>query len=199
MKFSSRYAVPKHAAMARRAAMISDDDVERRVLRAIRTLKCVRDRDRSFLAAGAKSSMPDTLVEFADLVARAENPDPVVGQASPFFPTRADFGDYLLALSWVAALARLPNKRKPRSVRQRASRQRASEIPSEFDQRILWWVAFEFSFAAIGREINRDEYQAQRRYREIIADCWRIANGCVTLQDFSEGSSRPRQIEEVAG
>ena len=175
---------------------ISHNDVERRILRAVRTLKCVRDRDAAFLSAGSRSSMPAYLVEFADLVARAELQEPEPGLASPFFPTRFDIGDYLVALDWLAGLARLPRKRAPRS-----KRRGNSDFPADTDQRIVVWIAFEFSCAAIGRmrEVNKNEFEVKRRYRTILDDCWRIANGYVALQSFSEGRSADREVAAVEG
>lgn len=173
---------------------ISIADVERRILRAVRTLKCVRDRDKAFLSAGSRSSMPAYKVEWSDLVARAELQEPEPGLAAPFFPTRADIGDYLTALDWVAGLARLPSKRAPR-----AKRRVTSEFPSATDQLILFLIAFEFSFAAVGRKINKNEFEVKRRYRAILDDCWRIANGYVALQSFRQGRCGNREIMPVEG
>lgn len=145
-------------------------------MRAIRTLACVTDPERSFLAAGSKSQWPQTLVEWADLVAQAENQE--IGAAvTPFRPTPEDIGDYLVALEWVAALRRMPRV-AGRTVR-KGRRDRMTP-----DQEIVWLVAWEFSFEEIGRRIGRNALHTRRRYRSIVDDLWRIANGYVRLVDI---------------
>lgn len=165
---------------------ISIGDVERRVIRAILTLRAMPDREKSFLRVG--SCMPDHLVEWADLVARAENSE-LDARPARFQPTRADIGDYLTALSWVADLARLPSKPMRIRRRRRAGDDRplgVDEWPDDRDQKILWWVAFDFSFEQIGERIGRNEFEVKRRYGQILADCWRIANGYVSVRPAAQ-------------
>jgi hypothetical protein len=131
--------------------------VERRVLRAIRTLGVLRDRELDWLRV--KACWPSTLVEWADLLARAENPD-LEERPVRFEPTRADLGDYLLALSWFARL--------------QGSRRIGRGLKAE--QRIVHMVAYEWSFEAIGREIGQHHDAIRNRYRKAIQQCWRSAN-----------------------
>lgn len=73
-------------------------EVEERLMRAMKTLRAVPDRERRFFII--KSSSPDYVREYLD----AYDPD---DDAQPRFqPTPADVSDYLTALSWVRHLDR---------------------------------------------------------------------------------------------
>ncbi|MFZ4807503.1 MAG: hypothetical protein ACOYLQ_09620 [Hyphomicrobiaceae bacterium] len=135
------------------------ESIERRVLRAIRTLGVLRDREADWLRY--KACWPATLVEWSDLLAQAENPD-LEAKPARFEPTRSDLGDYLTALSWWARLA--PGPRRPGRLRG--------------DQLIVMLVAYEFSFKSIGQrmEFNRHEDTIRRRYRMAIKQCHELAN-----------------------
>lgn len=155
--------------------LVSLEQTERRILRAIRTLRCVRDPDAAFLAAGSRVMWPAILREWSDLLAQAENPDDDRPVLSPFQPTRFDLGDYLIALGWVTELAQMSSKPRPR-------RRRAGEEnwPQDADQELLWLVAHEFDFRSIGqrgRFRGMHEHQLRRRYDSVLTNCWRIANG----------------------
>ena len=150
-------------------------ETERRILRAIRTLKVVRDPDAAYLRAGSRSSWPAILREWSDLLAQAENPDRDAPVLSPFQPTRFDLDDYLTALGWVTELAQLSSKRRPRR-----RRKGEENWPQDADQELLWLVAHGFSFQSIGRRgrfRGLHEEQIRRRYETVITNCWRIANG----------------------
>ena len=151
------------------------EETERRVLRAIRTLRCVRDPEAAYLKAGSRVSWPAILREWSDLVAQAENPDVDGPDMAPFEPTRFDLGDYLTALSWVSELAQLSSKRRPRR-----RRKGEENWPQDADQELLWLIAHEFDFRSIGRRPRfrgLHEQQIRRRYETVVTNCWRIANG----------------------
>jgi hypothetical protein len=80
------------------AEPIDPVDVERRVLRAMQTLRAVPDRERRYWSS--KSIWPDYVREHMDAYASVEAPMP------RFRPTPADISDYLTALSWVRHLSR---------------------------------------------------------------------------------------------
>lgn len=148
--------------------LVSIEDVERRVLRGIRTLGVLRDREADWLRV--KACWPATLVEWADLLARAENPD-LDDKPPRFEPTRADLGDYLTALSW---FAKLQGGRPGRLAG---------------DQRIVQRVAYEWSFEAIAREIGQHHDSVRNRYRKSIRRCWELANA----EYFAAARSRAEQ------
>lgn len=65
---------PRQFTAPRYIPRIPEDEVFARVLSAIKTIKAMPDAERRFLMAGTKSGWVQTLVEWADLVAQAEQP-----------------------------------------------------------------------------------------------------------------------------
>lgn len=172
------------------------EDTERRVLRAIRTLRCVRDPEAAYLTAGSRAMWPAILREWSDLLAQAENPETDRPVLWPFRPTRFDLGDYLTALGWVTALSQLSSKRRPRR-----RRKGQENWPQDADQELLWLVAHEFDFRSIarrGRFRGTNEQQLRRRYETVITNCWRIANGWLGPGGHA-GPSRPGAPGRASG
>lgn len=149
------------------AELVPIEDVARRVLRGIRTLGVLRDPERDWLRV--KACWPATLVEWSDLLARAENKD-LDDRPARFEPTRFDLGDYLNALAW---WARMDPPSVPRG-----------KDGLTNDQRIVFMVAFEWSFKSIGqlREYGQHEDTIRRRYRKAIARCADLANADARLE-----------------
>ena len=160
-----------------------EDMIERAIVRLSRS----GDRERALLS-GASTAWPKELLDSAEAIRKAvqhgckvslrgddwddvhrckDEVRPARKQAAPISDD-----DMLLALSWVAALGRKRNK--PARTRRRRG---AGHLPQDFEARIVWWVALGFSFDQIGMRVNTDARTAERRYREAIIDCWRIANG----------------------
>lgn len=77
-------------------AQLSMRDVEDRLIRAMRTLRAVPDRERRFFVV--KSGMPEHIQQQIDAYASVE------AVAPRFQPTPFDISDYLRALSWARHL-----------------------------------------------------------------------------------------------
>lgn len=97
--------IPNHKgarqAMAARLAalgLIEPADVERRLLRGLKTLRQQPDREREWLRV--KSGWPDVVQDAPDQAALNEQ----LSQPAPFRPTPFDVSDYLTALSWLGPL-----------------------------------------------------------------------------------------------
>ena len=163
--------------------LIPEADVLRRVLTSIRTLKAMPDRERRFLVSGTKSAWVPILVEWADLVAQAENPPDDCGPREKTTPTRAEVGDALAAGEWFAKLALLPENYQGFQRRLAIYRESKSHSPQVDDQKILAWVAGGWSLRLIGERIKLNEDQAERRFNEISRNLFRIANGTARLID----------------
>lgn len=196
MSFATRYAIPRTARIARRAAMIPEERVFSRVLTAIRALKALPDKELRFLYAGKKSGWVQTLVEWADLVAQAELPRDDHDARDRWHPTRAEISDAMIAGEWFAKLAVLPenvDEFEKRLGLYRASLARTAQVE---DQRILVWVASGLSLKLIGERLGRNEHQIERRIAEIRNSLWQIANGTARLADV-EARERQRKSDKA--
>lgn len=128
--------------------LVSLEEIERRVLRGIRTLAAQRDRERDWLRY--KVVWPQTLVEWADLLARSENAEDHEPRER-FEPTPFDVSDYLTALSWANGLTRT-------------------------EREVLTLRAWEFSFNAIATRIGGNDAAASKVYRRALQYCFDAAN-----------------------
>lgn len=175
------------------------DEVERRVLRGLVTLRVVRDPERRWLAGG-RQAWPQDLIDSADALVDvvrkgkaslkfkrlrvADFDDLHFGPADPdearwvppFEPTSRDVSQYLEACGWWAALARMPSKR-----RMRARPAKAEGRATDRHMRVVEWVAYDISMREIARRLGCIEATAERWYGEAIDDLHRIANGWVKL------------------
>lgn len=153
------------------ASIISRDDIERRVLRAILTLRAQPDREAGWqrvkalwpgqfdvMASLVKAQMlrpdrskPRLKLRASDLDDFHVGPEDYEPVRHQFQPTHADVTDYLTALGWAATL-------------------------TQADYRIVCLVAFEWDFRSIGRREGRDDVWARNRYAAAILQCWRKAN-----------------------
>lgn len=190
----------KFVATVVRTPRLSKWEVERRVLASVRALRAMSDPERRFLLAGTKSGWVQTLVEWSDLVARAESREETP-DTFRHDPTRAEIADAMIAGEWFARLAILP--KNVREFEGCVARYRAGWIksPRIEDQRIVSWVAFGFSFKAVGERIRTNEHEAERRFSEIVDDLWEIANGTAKFADIEarERSRRQHQTNHGAG
>lgn len=78
------------------ASRVSRTDVQERLMRAMKTLRAIPDRERRFFVM--RSSSPDYVREYIDAY------DPDNDEGPRFQPTPADVSDFLTALSWVRHL-----------------------------------------------------------------------------------------------
>lgn len=122
-------------------------EVERRVLRACKTVRAMPDQEWRYLRAG--NPVPphwEVVRDFMD----AYNPDGDVKMR--FRPTPFDVSDMLPALSWCRILTKQ-------------------------DFRFVWWRSFdEVSFKTIAMRIGRSDETARQRYRDVILRVWNEAN-----------------------
>ena len=127
--------------------------VERRVTRGIRTLCALPDREKGWLTV--KVCWPfDAIYDWGDLIAQSENrefhEELKAERAARFEPDRFDLGDYLTALAWYCTL-------------------------DEQDRRIVWRVAWNWSFNSIAWMMGCSYDTAEKRYEEALKQCWRAA------------------------
>lgn len=189
------------AAYRRELELVSRVDVEQRVLRGIRTLRAVEDREKRFLTSGSRSSWPDEFERMANALRDARfrglsniglkrltvtdlddlHFGPVQDPDRPrqFQPTRQDMNDYLVACEWWAGLARLPSKPQ-------RQRRLVSGEARDIQQKIVERFALAWSWTQIADAERCSDDQVKREYRHAIDDCWRIANGTVKLIDRVE-------------
>lgn len=179
---------PRHSPITthdtRHPPVVSRDDVERRVLRAILTLAAQRDQEAVWLKV--RSTWPKQFEVMAGLVKQqilrpdrnrkrvglraADFDDVHVGPEDyepvrrRFEPTHDDVADYLTALGWAAKL-------------------------SARDYDILARVALEWDFRSIGRKWGRHDDWARSRYAAAVLVCWRQANAVA----FAAGRDRARR------
>lgn len=186
-KRTDRYASPD---------WIDEAEVFSRVLTAIRTLRAMPDQERRFLASGTKAAWPETLVEFSDLVARADGP--VESDSIPVRhdPKRTEISDALVAGEWFARLALLHENYADFERRILEFRAGSRPTPQVDDQRFLTWYAQGWSLKNIGQRLGLNEHEAERRLYEIARSLWRIANGAARLVD-PETSIRGRKLAEA--
>lgn len=124
------------------------NDVERRVMRACKTIRVLNDPDARFLNAGIPKvahlplSRDDQDAWFAYDVASEERPR--------FRPTPFDVSDVLVALGWCCVLERR-------------------------DFKIVWWRSLDWSFAQMALRLGRTKQRAQQRYREAMLKVWERA------------------------
>jgi hypothetical protein len=182
------------------------EEVERRVLRGIVAMRVDRLRDRG-PAGYAKTSWGQDLLDGATMIEAAFRSGKAYRKAlkltardledfdflsqhdspgrwvPPWRVTAQDLEDYPTATAWWAALARLPSKRRPQV------QVSGNSLPRDRDQLIIWWFASGYEMEHIARRLSCARGTAERRYGKAIADCWRIANGAVQLQDFEASAS----------
>jgi hypothetical protein len=122
-------------------------DVEKRVMRACKTVRSIPDKEAGFLRRGGPASMSWHVVhDFWD----AYSPDEIV--KIKFRPTPFDVSDMLKALGWCRCLTK-----------------------QEF--KLIWWRSFEqVSFSVIAARIGRSDETARARYRDALLKVWHVAN-----------------------
>lgn len=183
-RFARRYSIPRTAQIARRAVVISEDEAFSRTIAAIKTLKAMPDHERRFLMAGTKSGWVQTLVEWSDLVAQAEQTKDDYDPLERYRPKRAEISDALIAGEWFAKLAILPwniDEFGRCLARYRAGLARTPQVE---DQKFITLYAFGFSLKIIGERIGLNEQQAERRLLEIRDALSAIANGRARFADI---------------
>lgn len=154
--------------------IISRADVERRVIRACLT-HAASPRVRG---PECRVAWPATLVEWADLVARGENPDNIDSEAlrPRFQPTPADIADELVALGWMLHLTTPPapiSSRAPRPAPRSGAAARHSRL-SDWD--IVFMHALGWGWGEVGRRMGGTPRDARRSYDGAIDQCHRAAN-----------------------
>lgn len=141
------------------AGEISRDEVETRVLRALKTIRVQPSAmPKGWLGAVA---WPAILVEWSDLVGR-ELKDPDHAPPPRFVPTRRDLDDMLTALGWFSRLKEAGGDR------------RLNE-----KQRLILWRALDppYSWRAIGDRLKVSHEQARAMYGQALDRILGIANG----------------------
>lgn len=179
-----------------RPALLSEGEVLRRVITSIKTLKALPDAERRHLLSGTRAAWPQPLVEWADLLARAEITDDDFEPPEKYQPKRSEISDALIAAEWFAKLALLPENIDEFEARVAIYRLGKSKSVQVDDQKILSWVAFGWSLKSIGQRIGMNETQAERRYYEIIRNLARCANGQARLIDPAT-RKRKREYSEA--
>jgi hypothetical protein len=126
---------------------LSVQDVEKRVMRACKTVRVLPDNEWRFLRNGApKSAAIPVIQDFMD----AYDPDGKVHVR--FRPTPFDVSDMLVALKWCNVL-------------------------TKEDFKYLWWRSFdEVSFSMIGARIGKSDETARARYRDALLRVWNQAS-----------------------
>lgn len=122
-------------------------EVEKRVIRACKTLRALPDNEWRFLRDGApKSAHLPVVQDFMD----AYDSDGEVKVR--FRPTPFDVSDCLTALAWCNVLTRQ-------------------------DFKFIWWRSFdEVSFRMIGAYIGKSDETARARYRDAVLRVWNQAS-----------------------
>jgi len=129
------------------AAPVPAEDVERRLLRALKTLRVLPDKDESYLRGG-QPAMQDwsfMIRDFMDEYGSEQAKKP------RFRPTPFDVSDMLTALSWCRGLTK-------------------NEL------RYIWWRSFDISFKKVALYIGRSDETARKRYRDALLKVWHEAN-----------------------
>lgn len=134
-----------------------------------------------------------TLVEFSDLVARAEIVQDDTEPRDRYQPTRKEISDALIAGEWFAKLALLPENvdeyERLTDVRRRSDRRVSTYVE---EQKVIAWWAFGMSLRLIGEGLRVNEFEAERRLNQAAISLWRIANGWAEFADV-EARSRARK------
>lgn len=116
--------------------------VERRLMRAMKTVRALPDREHRFQRGGQPNRCNIAVVqEYMDAYGREEEHGP------PFRPTAADVSDMLTALDWLRGLEKNECK-------------------------LLWWRSFEVSFRVIAARLGRSDETARTRYRDALLKAW---------------------------
>lgn len=198
MRRPNRYAVRT----VPRAPLITEAEVFARVLTAIKTIKAMPDGERRFLIAGTKSGWVQTLVEWSDLVAQAEQPKDDVDVRERYHPKRAEISDAIIAGEWFARLAIIP--RNVSEHERQMHLYRAGLIKSRLvvDQVILDLWASGWSVFLIGghSRVRMSEKEVLARFKIIASDLYEIANGTAELSnvDARQRAERDRQARTLA-
>lgn len=155
------------------AVMVEREDVERRLLRAVRLDIAMQDNERSALRI--RINWPAYVHDRADLNCQAENAGYLAeiereARTRRQWDTRAAHDDYLTAMGWLSRMMR--DGLAPKRLRKRRSGKRALRA-DEFCRMVAWG----HSFKTIGDEDGSSESQAARRWAGIIDACHAIANG----------------------
>ena len=126
---------------------LSVQEVEKRVMRACKTVRSLPDNEWRFLRNGApKSAAIPVIQEFMD----AYDPDGKVYVR--FRPTPFDVSDMLVALKWCNVLTKQ-------------------------DFKFIWWRSFdEVSFNMIGARIGKSDETARAYYRDALLQVWNRAS-----------------------
>jgi len=185
-----------------RAPLITEAEVFARVLTAIKTIKAMPDGERRFLIAGTKSGWVQTLVEWADLVAQAEQPKDDVEPREVYRPKRAEISDAMIAGEWFALLAIIPRNV---SEHERQMRRYSSGLVNSrlvVDQLILdlWASGWPVDYIASHSRVRMSEKEVLARFKIIAADLHGIANGTAELADVDarKRAERGRQARAPA-
>lgn len=181
MRRPDRYAIRG----ARRAPMIPEAEVFARVLTAIKTIKAMPDGERRFLMAGTKSGWVQTLVEWADLVAQAEQPKDDVDPREVYRPKRAEISDAMVAGEWFALLAIIPRNVSEHEHQMRRYSAGLVNYRLVVDQLILdlWASGWPVDYIASHSRVRMSEKEVLERFKIIAADLHGIANGTAELSN----------------
>lgn len=198
MRRPNRYAIRS----APRPALIPEAEVFARVLTAIKTLKAMPDRERRFLMAGTKSGWVQTLVEWSDLVAQAEQPKDDFEPREKHHPKRAEISDAIVAGEWFALLAIIPRNVSEHERQLRFYQAGIHKSRLIVDQVILDLWASGWSVFHIGghSRVRMSEKEVLARFKIIAADLYEIANGTAELAnvDARKRAERGRQVRAAA-
>lgn len=120
-------------------------EVEYRILRALKTVRVLPDRERRFQKNGQPNRVSlDVIRDYWD----AYGVDDVI--MPKFKPTPRDISDMLTALSWLRGI-------------------------SKNDFTHLWWRSFDLPFSYVAAKIGRSDETARTRYRDSLLQVWQNA------------------------
>ena len=181
---------------------IPEDEVFARVLSAIRTIKAMPDAERRFLMAGKKSGWVQTLVEWSDLVAQAEQPKDDFEPREKHHPKRAEISDAIVAGEWFALLAIIPRNVSEHERQFRLYQAGIHKSRLIVDQVILdlWASGWPVDYIAAHSRVRMSEKEVLARFKIIAEDLWKIANGTAKLADVHarNRAERHRQARTAA-
>lgn len=148
------------------------EDVERRVLRACKTVRALGDRERSWLARQAVWPFA-TIDTWDDKLAQADNYAELraleAERAVRFRPTPADHSDLHTALEWFNSLSLEPKLRRQMIV--------SGRQPFGPEQRVIWLRSLDWSFIEIGKRLGGiSDDTARTRYVDALKLAWWSAN-----------------------
>lgn len=147
---------------------IPQDEVIRRVTRAILTLDAMHDPEWRFLDAGNRINWPSTVDSAEDIRAQRENQSNLDPKPQRFRPSAGDLSDLDRAVGWFLALGTLVAKERRRLIR-------AGKRPFSDEQRRLWRYVTGMSMRRIAEKEGVSDETIRRRLAATWQRLWHIA------------------------